>query len=78
MKSLSATGDNDNSKSVSVEKDISDQIINHSRSMISVINRKYVYEKVNSAFCREHQILTNSIVGKSLSDVWGDEIFRLI
>ncbi len=76
MKRLSTTGDNDNLKSVSVEKDIFDQIINHSRSMISVINREYVYEKVNTTFCREHQILNNSIVGKSLSDVWGDEIFR--
>ena len=73
---MPATGDNDNLKSVSVEKDIFDQIINHSRSMISVINREYVYEKVNSTFCREHEILKNSIVGKSLSDVWGDDIFR--
>ena len=73
---MPATGDNDNLKSVSVEKDIFDQIINHSRSMISVINREYVYEKVNSTFCREHEILNNSIVGKSLSDVWGDDIFR--
>ena len=76
VKRLSTTGDNDNLKSVSVEKDIFNQIINHSRSMISVINREYVYEKVNTTFCREHQILNNSIVGKSLSDVWGDEIFR--
>jgi signal transduction histidine kinase len=76
VKSQPDSGDNDNLKSVSVEKDIFDQIINHSRSMISVINREYVYEKVNSTFCKEHQILTNSIVGKSLSDVWGDDIFR--
>jgi two-component system cell cycle sensor histidine kinase/response regulator CckA len=73
---LPSTGNNDNPKSVSVEKDIFDQIINHSRSMISVINREYVYEKVNTTFCREHQILNDSIVGKSLSDVWGDNIFR--
>ena len=58
------------------EKNISDQIINHSRSMISIINRKYVYEKVNSAFCNAHQVVLDSIVGKSLGDVWGNETFN--
>jgi len=75
-KGLQAIMENDIHKSVSVEKDIFDQIINHSRSMISVINREYVYEKVNSTFCREHQVPNDSIVGKSLSDIWGDDIFR--
>jgi hypothetical protein len=62
-------------KSVSQENDIFDQIINHSRSMISIINRNYVYEKVNATFCKEHQVINDSIVGRSLADVWGDDIF---
>lgn len=70
------TGNNSISKSSSVEKDIFDQIINSSRSMISIINRDYVYEKVNATFCREHQMVHDSIVGKSLSDVWGEDTFR--
>jgi signal transduction histidine kinase/CheY-like chemotaxis protein len=70
------SGNNALSKSFSVEKDIFDQVINSSRSMISIINRDYVYEKVNSTFCKEHQKVHDSIVGKSLSDVWGDETFR--
>lgn len=70
------TGKDAISKSSSIEKDIFDQIINSSRSMISIINRDYVYEKVNATFCREHQRMHDSIVGKSLSDVWGDETFR--
>ena len=46
--------------------------------MISIINREYIYEKVNSTFCKAHKIVNDTIVGKSLSDVWGDEIFRII
>jgi signal transduction histidine kinase/PAS domain-containing protein len=60
------------------EKVISDQIINHSRSMISVINRDYVYEKVNSTFCNAHSIAMDNVVGKSLEDVWGNDTFREI
>jgi signal transduction histidine kinase/CheY-like chemotaxis protein len=58
------------------EKDISDQIINHSRSMITIINRDYIYEKVNSTFCNAHQVVLNTILGKSLGDVWGQETFQ--
>jgi signal transduction histidine kinase len=43
--------------------------------MISIINREYVYEKVNSTFCNAHQVAMDCIVGKSLGDVWGQDIF---
>jgi len=59
------------------EKEISDQIINNSRSMISLINRSYVYVKVNTTFCKAHQMVNNFIEGKSLSDVWGYETFNV-
>ncbi|MBK7710294.1 MAG: PAS domain-containing protein [Bacteroidales bacterium] len=72
---MSNTGENKMSDSDSSEKDIFDQIINHSRSMISIINRNYIYVKVNATFCQEHQIINDSIVGKSLADVWGEDIF---
>jgi len=58
------------------EKDISDQIINHSRSMITIINRDYIYEKVNSTFCNAHQVVLDNILGKSLGDVWGHDTFH--
>lgn len=73
---MSEAGDNNIFNSDSSERIIFDQIINHSRSMISIINRNYVYEKVNATFCNEHQIVNDSIIGKSLADVWGEEIFR--
>ena len=75
-KSLHVSRKNDIQKYLSEVKDISNQIINHSRSMISIINRNYVYEKVNATFCKEHQIVNDSVLGRSLSDVWGEETFQ--
>jgi signal transduction histidine kinase/PAS domain-containing protein len=57
------------------EKGFSDQIIDSSRSMISIINREYAYEKVNSTFCAVHKILPESAIGRKLEDFWGKEIF---
>jgi signal transduction histidine kinase len=75
-KDLSDSRVNDVRRSLSVEKNIADQVINYSRSMISIINRKYEYEKVNATFCKEHQIVGDSVIGKPLADFWGDEIFQ--
>jgi PAS domain S-box-containing protein len=58
------------------EKFYFDHILNSSRSMISVINRDYVYVKVNTTFCNAHRGLADSIIGKSLEDVWGQETFN--
>ncbi len=58
------------------EKLVSDHILNNSRSMISVINRDYIYEKVNATFCKAHMGMEDSIIGKSLGDVWGHDTFR--
>jgi len=69
-------GDNDFINFLTREKYFSDHILNNSRSMISVINRNYVYEKVNSTFCKAQNELSDSIVGKTLGDVWGEETFR--
>ena len=73
---MQQTGESDWRRAGMAALDISDQIINHSRSMISIINRDYVYEKVNATFCREHQIVSESVEGRSLADVWGKDIFR--
>jgi PAS domain S-box-containing protein len=58
------------------EKFYFDHILNSSRSMISVINRDYVYVKVNTAFCDAQRGVADSIIGKSLGDVWGDNTFN--
>jgi len=75
---LEITDGNDYLKYLTKEKDISDQIINHSRSMISIINRDYIYEKVNSTFCNAHQLVLDTILGRSLGDIWGHDTFQNI
>ncbi len=57
------------------EKLFADTVFNDSRSMITVINRDYKYEKANKAFCDEHRDITGPVVGKSLWDIWGGGIF---
>ncbi|MCJ7449040.1 MAG: ATP-binding protein [Bacteroidales bacterium] len=76
MKRYSGNSEDKNDlNSLAREKYFSDHILDHSRSMISIINRDYIYEKVNSAFCNAHHGGIDSIVGKSLEDVWGHDIF---
>lgn len=75
-KEVEISGEYVDLKLIADNKDISDHIINHSRSMISIINRDYVYEKVNSTFCNAHQVSMDSVVGKSLGEVWGQDTFR--
>ncbi|MFN8241094.1 MAG: ATP-binding protein [Bacteroidales bacterium] len=58
------------------EKDFSDHIVNNSRSMLSIINSRYEYEKVNTAFCVAQKLDPSYIIGKTLPEVWGDETFK--
>jgi signal transduction histidine kinase len=69
-------GDNQTYVAEPADKALFDHIIHNSRSMISIINRNYVYERVNDTFCSEHQIDSASVVGKSLDEVWGREVFQ--
>ncbi len=57
------------------EKQISDQIFDFSRSMITIINRGYSYEKANATFCKAHKIRSESVVGRTLADIWGKDAF---
>jgi len=65
----------ENLKYLPKEKYYNDHILDHSRSMISIINRNYVYEKVNATFCNAIMGVSESIIGKSLGDVWGTDTF---
>jgi signal transduction histidine kinase/CheY-like chemotaxis protein len=58
------------------EKSFGDHIADHSRSMLSIINRDYIYERVNATFCNAHSIEIESIIGKSLPEIWGRETFE--
>ncbi|GEM_PF-5418603 len=43
--------------------------------MISIINSRYIYEYVNTKFCRALNSGKKSIIGKSLEEIWGNETF---
>lgn len=60
---------------LAIERQLSDHILNNSRSMLSVINRNYVYERVNDRFSSNQGKDSGHFVGKSLSDVWGESNF---
>ncbi len=68
--------DKANLRYLSDEKNFGDHIANNSRSMLSIINREYVYEKVNATFCNTQSIKIESIIGKPLSEIWGKETFE--
>jgi len=53
-----------------------DFIVNTSKEFMSLINRNYVYEAVNEAYCDAFNLPRNEIVGKAMPDLWGDEIFN--
>ena len=68
--------DRANLRYLSKEKDFNDYIANNSRSMLSIINKDYVYVKVNSTFCNAHNVEIESIIGKSLPEIWGQDTFK--
>lgn len=43
--------------------------------MISIINSGYIYENVNTNFCRALHSGKRSVIGKSLEEIWGNETF---
>jgi PAS domain S-box-containing protein len=53
-----------------------DFIFNASRSMFTLIDRQYIYEAVNEAFCQAHNLVRDEIIGKSLSQLWGEDVFE--
>ncbi len=51
-------------------------IANASRDLMTIINRDYVYEAVNKAYCDSYNKTREGIVGKTLARVWGDDVFE--
>ena len=73
-----------------VSRDISDRkwaegvlhryefIANASKEFMTLIDRNYVYEAANEAYCRAHHRSRTEIVGHTVADVWGAETFNTI
>lgn len=53
-----------------------DFIVNASKSMFTLIDRRYTYEAVNDAFCKAHNLVREEIIGKTLIELWGEENFN--
>ncbi len=51
-------------------------IVNTSRDWHTLINRDYRYEAVNRAFCVAHGRVRDELIGRSLAEMWGEEIFN--
>jgi PAS domain S-box-containing protein/putative nucleotidyltransferase with HDIG domain len=50
-------------------------IVNTSQSLMTLINKDYVYEVVNDAYCRAHDMKREDLVDRTVCDIWGDEVF---
>lgn len=59
-----------------IENHLFNILVNNSRSMLSVIDRKYCYERVNNTFCKLHVRNKEEINGTSLKDLWGEDTFK--
>jgi len=73
---------------VSVQEDITESrhieetrkkyefIVNTSKEFMTLINRDYVYEAVNESYCQALNRTREEVVGKSMTEIWGEEKFR--
>ncbi len=53
-------------------------ISNTANEFMTLINRSYIYEFANEAYCKAHGKDITEIVNRSLEDVWGREVFNNI
>lgn len=50
-------------------------MINRSRDFVTLINRDYVYEFANRAYCETIERSPDDVVGRTVADVWGEDRF---
>jgi PAS domain S-box-containing protein len=53
-----------------------DFITNSSRELMTLINRHYIFEAVNDAYCRAHGKSRDEIIGKTAIEIWGEKRFN--
>ena len=51
-------------------------VLNSFRDPITIINRSYVYEAANEAFCKVLGRKREEILGRKVSELWGEEIVQ--
>ncbi len=53
-------------------------IVNTSREFMALIGRNYAYEAVNELYCRAHNRTREEILGETVAEVWGEDVFDTI
>jgi len=53
-------------------------IVNNAKEFMSLINQSYQYEAANDSYCFAHNKKRDEIIGKSLDELWGKDIFNKI
>jgi diguanylate cyclase (GGDEF)-like protein len=51
-------------------------IVNRSSDFITLIGRDYRYEIVNDSYCKAMELPRDRVLGKSVSEVWGEDRFQ--
>ncbi|HKJ85266.1 MAG TPA: PAS domain-containing protein, partial [Spirochaetia bacterium] len=52
-----------------------EEIVNRSTDYITLINRDFVYEIANDAYCRQIGLSKEEVIGRTVADVWGEDRF---
>ncbi len=55
-----------------------DFIMNTSSSLLTLIDKKYRYKAVNNSFRSAHNLTKTDILGKDLSEIWGEKKFKKV
>ncbi|MEW6386455.1 MAG: PAS domain S-box protein [Thermodesulfobacteriota bacterium] len=55
-----------------------DFIANATKEYMTLIDRNYVYEAANEAYCQAHGRTRDEVVGSKVSDIWGKSTFKNI
>lgn len=50
---------------------VHEKILNASKDFISMVSRDYIYEFVNESYCRDIELDSSAIVGRSVAEIWG-------
>ncbi len=53
-------------------------IANTAKDCMTLIDRNYLYEAANAAYCQAHGKTREEVVGNSVANIWGEETFEKI
>lgn len=51
-------------------------IVNTSKELMSLVNRNYEYEAVNDEHCRARNLARDSIIGRTIAELWDENVFQ--